>query len=205
MVQQLSHLRESSSQTAGPYVHIGCTPNVAGIKQMYGGRDLGADMAGERTKGRRISVVGRVLDGIGAPVRDALVEIWQADHAGLFNSPFETRGDADPEFPGWGRQAADWETGGFEFKTIRPGRVPYLDGRLQAPHLQIWVAARGINLGLHTRMYFSDEADANSEDPVLNMIAHKSRIPTLMGTVEGDACSFDIRLQGDRETVFFDV
>lgn len=196
--------KESASQTAGPYVHIGCTPNFIGNSGVYG-EDLGACMVNDRTKGERITVTGRVMDGAGTPLRDALVEIWQADAQGLYNSPAETRGVADAQFAGWGRQPADAETGAFAFDTVKPGRVPFVDGRPQAPHIGLWIVARGINLGLHTRMYFGDEAAANAEDPVLGRIEHKVRVPTLIAPRDGDTYRFDIHLQGERETVFFDI
>ena len=205
MVQRLNYLDESASQTAGPYVHIGCAPNSCGLTGMYGGRDLGSTMTDEHTNGERLTVLGRIFDGTGTPLRDALVEIWQADHSGLFNSPNETRGDADTHFTCWGRQAVDTDTGEFKFETIRPGQVPYLDGRMQAPHIHFWIAARGINLGLHTRMYFSDEPEANKSDPVLSRIEHKSRIATLMAEVEDGTCRFNVHLQGSLETIFFDI
>jgi protocatechuate 3,4-dioxygenase alpha subunit len=197
-------LKESASQTAGPYVHIGCTPNFIGNAGVYE-TDLGITMVNDKTKGERITITGRVIDGSGTPLRDAMIEIWQADAEGLYNSPSETRGQADPEFTGWGRQPADAETGLFTFQTIKPGRVPFNDGRLMAPHILFWIVARGINLGLHTRMYFGDEEAANSEDPVLARIEHKVRVPTLIADRAGDGYTFDIHLQGERETVFFDV
>ena len=196
--------KESASQTAGPYVHIGCTPNFIDNSGVYG-EDLGARMVNDRTKGERITVTGRVMDGAGTPLRDALVEIWQADAQGLYNSPSEMRGVADAQFAGWGRQPADAETGAFSFDTVKPGRVPFVDGRPQAPHIGLWIVARGINLGLHTRMYFGDEAAANAEDPVLGRIEHKVRVPTLIAPRDGDTYRFDIHLQGERETVFFDI
>ncbi|MGD9480411.1 protocatechuate 3,4-dioxygenase subunit alpha [Shinella sp. G-2] len=204
MVQPLGYLKESPSQTAGPYVHIGLTPNHAGIAGVYDG-DLGATMVNEKTLGRRITITGRVLDGTGTPLKDALVEIWQADAAGLYNSPSELRGSADPNFPGWGRSATHGETGEYRFETIKPGRVPFRNGRPMAPHICFWIVARGINLGLNTRMYFSDEAAANAEDPVLARIEHRVRVPTLIAPVDGDAYRFDIHLQGEKETVFFDI
>ncbi len=196
--------KETASQTAGPYVHIGCTPNVIGNTGVWDA-DLGASMVNERTQGERIAIEGQVIDGSGTVLRDAMLEIWQADAAGLFNSRSETRGVADPEFTGWGRRAVDFDTGTFRFETIKPGRVPWIDGRLQAPHVMVWIVARGFNLGLHTRMYFSDEDAANAEDPVLARIEHKVRVPTLIGKRDGDTVRFDIRLQGDNETVFFDI
>lgn len=204
MSQPLDRLKETASQTAGPYVHIGLTPNHAGITGVYA-KDLGAVMVNDKTRGQRIGVRGKVIDGGGAPVRDALVEIWQADADGLYNSPAELRGTADPNFSGWGRCATDAETGMFAFETVKPGRVPFKDGRLMAPHITFWIVARGINIGLHTRMYFGDEAAANSEDPLLARIEHRHRAETLIAPRDHDTYSFDIHLQGDRETVFLDI
>ena len=146
-----------------------------------------------------------MIDGAGAPLRDAMVEIWQADADGLYNSPAEMRGTADPNFSCWGRCPVSADLGEFVFQTIKPGRVPYKDGRPMAPHITFWIVARGINLGLHTRMYFADEADANAQDPMLSRIEHKVRVETLMATREGSAYVFDIHLQGERETIFFDI
>jgi len=204
MVQSLNRLKESPSQTAGPYVHIGLTPNFAEITGVYP-EDLGTRMVNDKTKGERITIVGRVIDGAETPLRDALLEIWQADADGLYNSPSEVRGSADPNFTGWGRCPTDMDTGEFRFETIKPGRVPARDGRLMAPHITFWVVARGINLGLNTRMYFADEEKANAEDPVLARIEHKIRIPTLFAKREGSTYRFDIRLQGEKETIFFDI
>ncbi len=202
MSQTLNRLKESPSQTAGPYVHIGLTPNFCGISGVYP-QDLGASMVNDRTRGERIRLRMRVIDGANTPLKDALIEIWQADADGLYNSPSETRGAADPNFAGWGRKPADMDSGECVFETVKPGRVPFRDGRPQAPHITVWVVARGINIGLHTRMYFADEA--NAEDPILQRLEHKNRIPTLLATRDGDAYVFDIRLQGDDETVFFDI
>ncbi|CCF21468.1 Protocatechuate 3,4-dioxygenase alpha chain [Pseudorhizobium banfieldiae] len=205
MVQPLGYLKESPSQTAGPYVHIGCTPNFTGVHGIFD-KDLGSEsMVNEQTRGERITIRGRVIDGSGTPLRDALVEIWQADADGFYNSPSETRGEADPNFFGWARCPGDMDTGEFVFETIKPGRVPFRDGRMMAPHVNFWIVARGINIGLNTRMYFSDEEEANAEDPILARIEHKVRVPTLIGKRDGDTVTFDIHLQGDKETIFFDV
>src|SRR6185436_5965291 len=102
----------------------------------------------------RNTVTGRIFDGAGALVRDALIEIWQADSSGLYNSPSELRGAADPNFTGWGRRPTDMETVEFVFETVKPGQVPFKDGRLMAPHISMWIVARGINIGLQTRVYF---------------------------------------------------
>lgn len=205
MVQSLGYLKESPSQTAGPYVHIGCTPNFTGIHGIFE-QDLGSGpLTNDKTKGERITIRGHVIDGGGMVLKDALVEIWQADADGLYSSPSETRGKSDPNFFGWGRCPGDMATGEFLFETIKPGRVPYPDGRLMAPHITFWIVARGINIGLQTRMYFGDEEQANAEDPVLARIEHKTRVPTLIARRDGDAYTFDIVLQGDNETVFFDI
>jgi len=209
MVQRLDRLKETPSQTAGPYIHIGATPNHSGI-EMYGNAgDLGRVMIAPGARGERIAITGRIYDGAGAPLRDALVEIWQADSAGLYNSPSERRGKADPAFAGWGRQPTDGETGLYRFETIKPGRAPFVDGRPMAPHVTFWIVARGINLGLHTRMYFSDEAAANAECPVLARVEHRDRIATLIAARAEErgapVYTFDIRLQGEGETIFFDI
>ncbi|MBZ3695788.1 protocatechuate 3,4-dioxygenase subunit alpha [Phyllobacterium calauticae] len=204
MVQSLGFLKETPSQTAGPYVHIGCTPNFSGITGVYA-TDLGIAMVNDKTLGERITLRGRIFDGTGTPLRDALVEIWQADAAGLYNSPSEMRGTADVNFTGWGRCPTDMETGDYVFETIRPGRVPYKDGRLMAPHVTLWIVARGINIGLQTRLYFADEEAANAEDPVLQRIEHRNRVPTLLARKDGSTFHFDIHLQGEKETVFFDI
>jgi protocatechuate 3,4-dioxygenase, alpha subunit len=208
MTQRLAHLKETPSQTAGPYIHIGATPNHAEIVGVYP-IDLGKSIVGPGAKGERVTIVGRVLDGAGQPLKDALVEIWQADAAGLYNSPQEKRGEADPHFAGFGRQPTDGETGEFRFETIKPGSVPFVDRRPMAPHVTFWIIARGINLGLHTRMYFPDEAAANAKCPVLARLEPQSRIKTLIAERDeerGDAIyRFDIRLQGEDETVFFDI
>lgn len=205
MVQPLGYLKESASQTAGPYVHIGCTPNFTGIHGVYD-QDLGSgSMVTDETRGERITIRGHVFDGAGTPLKDALVEIWQADADGFYNSPSETRGTADPNFFGWARCPGDMDTGEFVFETIKPGRVPFRDGRPMAPHVNFWIVARGINLGLNTRMYFSDEEQANGEDPILMRIEHRVRVPTLIGRREGNTVTFDIHLQGDKETIFFDI
>jgi protocatechuate 3,4-dioxygenase alpha subunit len=198
-------LNESPSQTAGPYLHIGCTPIFSGIDGIYA-EDPGSRMVNDATLGERISINGCVYDGNAAPLTDALIEIWQADAAGCYASPEQSRGLTDPDFSGWGRSPTDMETGDFVFETIKPGIVPYPDGRPQAPHITFWIVARGINTGLHTRMYFDDEAAANAVDPILSSIEHRQRVKTLIANRESEAVfRFDIHLQGDHETVFFDM
>ncbi|MDR6817831.1 protocatechuate 3,4-dioxygenase alpha subunit [Neorhizobium sp. 2083] len=205
MVQPLTYFKESASQTAGPYVHIGCTPNFSGITGVYD-TDLGSGpMVNDQTRGERITIRGFIYDGAMTPLKDAMIEIWQADADGYYNSPSETRGKADPNFFGWARQPGDMATGEFAFETIKPGKVPFRDGRLMAPHVTFWVVARGINLGLNTRMYFSDEEEANAADPILSRIEHRVRVPTLIGKREGNTVTFNIYLQGENETIFFDI
>ena len=208
MVQRLDHLKETPSQTAGPYVHIGTNPNWVEITGVWDD-DLGLVLMTPEAKGERVLIKGRVIDGAGNPLTDALVEIWQADAEGLYNAPGETRGRADPHVVGWGRQPTDKDTGVFRFETIKPGRVPYPDGRLMAPHITVWIISRGINIGLHTRMYFGDEEAANANDPVLARIEHRARVKTLIARRSEENAMpcyiFDIHLQGDNETVFFDI
>lgn len=203
-MQQLGYLKETPSQTAGPYVHIGLTPNFCDISGVYD-TDLGTEMVNGKTLGERITITGHIFDGGGALVRDAVIEIWQADSAGLYNSPSEMRGAADPNFTGWGRCPTRAEDGVYSFETVKPGRVPFKDGRKMAPHITFWIVARGINIGLHTRMYFPEETEANATDPLLSRIEHRERVATMVATREGATCHFDIHLQGSKETVFLDI
>jgi len=203
-MQELGYLKETPSQTAGPYVHIGLTPNFCDITGVYD-TDLGTQMVNDKTLGERITVSGRIFDGSGALVRDAVIEIWQADSAGLYNSPSEMRGTADPNFTGWGRCPTRAEDGLYSFETIKPGKVPFKDGRKMAPHITFWIVARGINIGLHTRMYFPEEQEANAGDPILSRIEHRERVATLIATRDDAKLSFDIYLQGPKETVFLDI
>lgn len=206
----LGHLPETPSQTAGPYVHIGLIPHQAGFDIFE--TSLGTSLLGPETRGERIRVEGRILDGTGAPVRDALVEVWQANAAGRYAHPADRQeGKApDPAFRGWGRTGTDFQSGIWAFETIKPGPVEGRRGhRPMAPHLTLWIVARGINLGLSTRMYFGDEEAANAADPVLNIIEQPERRQTLIARREirdgRPVYLFDIRLQGERETVFFDI
>ncbi len=198
-------LRETPSQTAGPYVHIGLAPGAAGF-DIYD-QELGWDIAGPDAKGMRIRVEGRVMDGTGSPVKDVLLEVWQANADGQYAHP--EGGAVEDGFRGWGRVITDFETGAWGFDTIKPGSVAGRNGTVQAPHLNLWIVARGINLGLHTRMYFSDEAAANAADPVINLIEWESRRQTLIAKcAEEDGqviYRFDIHLQGPDETIFFDI
>lgn len=209
MVQPLPYLFESSSQTAGPYVHIGLAPAAAGLPVRT--QEKPNVMVAGATEGERIRIEGRIFDGAGAPLRDGLIELWQANAHGRYNHPADTQDKPlDAGFRGFGRAITDLESGLFWFETIKPGRVPGRHGHnTMAPHVSLWIVARGINLGLNTRLYFDDEAAANAEDPVLRLIEPPERRQTLIAVREqrgGEVVyRFDIHLQGEQETVFFDV
>ncbi|MEM9969105.1 MAG: protocatechuate 3,4-dioxygenase subunit alpha [Pseudomonadota bacterium] len=190
---------ETASQTAGPYVHIGCVPNAAGVDGVYHA-DLGQRMITGDAQGARITLSGCIYDGEGAPLCDALVEAWQADAAGRY--PHQA--GADPHFTGFGRCACDPVGGVFSFDTLRPGPVPWPGGGTQAPHITLWITARGINLALHTRVYFAD-APENKIDPVLKQIGEARRQTLIAQRIGLGRYGFDVHLQGPRETVFFDV
>lgn len=206
MPQELNYLKETASQTAGPYVHIGLAPGAAGF-DIYK-QELGWDIAGPNAKGERIRVEGQVIDGMGAPIKDVLLEVWQANADGHYAHP-EGGGPVEDGFRGWGRVITDFETGEWGFDTVKPGLTAGRNVGIQAPHLNLWIVARGINIGLNTRMYFADETDANVKDPVLNLIEWENRRGTLLAQrSERDGkpvYRFDIRLQGPNETVFFEV
>jgi len=210
MFGTLDYLPETPSQTAGPYVHIGLIPQQAGFAIFE--NSLGSVIAGRNTPGARIHIEGSVLDGLGAPCRDVLVELWQANAAGRYNHPTDRQMDKplDHEFRGWGRTGTAFDTGLYRFDTIKPGPVVGRRGyKPMAPHVNIWLVARGINIGLATRMYFADETALNEQDPVLRMIEPAVRRQTLLARREqrdGEVVYvFDIHLQGEHETVFFDV
>ena len=209
---QLGVRRETASQTAGPYVHIGLAPQQAGFAIFE--NNFGNVLVSPQTRGERIRIEGRVFDGIGTVLKDVLIEIWQANAEGRYAHPADRQaGKAlDPHFRGWGRACTDFETGHYFFDTIKPGAVEGRNGRTMAPHISAWIVARGINLGLNTRIYFSDEDAANAKDPVINLIEWESRRKTLVAERtdrRSDAGAavyrFDIRLQGEDETVFFDI
>lgn len=201
--------RETASQTAGPYVHIGLAPEAAGFDIFE--KNFGNVLTNAETRGERIRIEGRVFDGIGTVLKDVLIELWQANAEGRYAHPADRQpGKAlDPNFRGWGRACTDFETGVYSFETVKPGPVEGRNGRYMAPHVNLWIVARGINIGLNTRMYFGDEAEANSRDAVLGLIEWEERRSTLVATRDSQAAQivyrFDLRLQGESETVFFDV
>ena len=174
------------SQTLGPYFSIG-------MDWPEGNR-----LAAGETAGERIVISGRIIDGDGRGVPEAIVEIWQAAADGVYHC-----GDDGGGFTGYGRCGADGD-GCFVFETIKPGRVPGSRETRQAPHVNVTVLARGLLRHLYTRLYFEDETAANAEDEILRLVPDDRR-PTLVAMRDGDAYVFNIKLQGEGETIFFDV
>ncbi len=185
------------SQTVGPFLAIGLPwPD-------------GPCVVPPGTPGA-IAITGQVFDGNGTPVPDALVETWQADPDSRFDHPDDPRGAAAPAaagFRGFGRSATDPD-GNYQISTLRPGALPCPDGRIEAPHLDVSVFARGLLDRVVTRIYFPAD-QANAADPVLAAIENPARRATLIAVANPDRPEsefrFDIWLQGERETVFFDV
>lgn len=195
-------LKETPSQTAGPYVHIGLALAAAGIEPRE--HEIWNEMAKPEAPGEHILLLGNVYDGNGHLVRDSFLELWQADDQGHYHIDF----DQDKPFNSFGRTATTFDAGEWTVQTIKPGVVNNAAGVSMAPHINISLFARGVNIHLHTRLYFSDEAEANAKDPVLNLIEQPARRETLVATrceVDGKpAYRFDMRIQGEGETVFFD-
>jgi protocatechuate 3,4-dioxygenase alpha subunit len=191
-------LPETPSQTAGPYWSM----RLAGSGENV--------LATTETLGTRVRIEGRVLDGDGKHIEDALLELWQANAAGRYRHPVDDRDEIplDPAFTGFGRAASDFETGEYWFETIKPGRVPAPDSGLQAPHLNVIVEGRGMLNPSFTRIYFADEVEANAADPVLAGVPAGRRHTLIAESIEGEPTPtyrFDVRFQGRDETVFFDV
>jgi protocatechuate 3,4-dioxygenase, alpha subunit len=195
------------SQTVGPFLSLGL-PWADGPY-----------VVPEATPGA-IVITGTVLDGAGQPLPDAVVETWQADPDSRFDHPDDPRGPVVPEVPelpevpvvpratafrGFGRSLTDAD-GSYRIVTLRPGPLPAPGGGTEAPHIDVSVFARGLLDRVVTRIYLPDEAEANAADPVLASIGDPARRRTLIANQDGPAAfRFDIRLQGERETVFFDV
>ena len=193
----MSEFGITASQTVGPFLKIGL--DVDG--QEY--------VVSEKTEGA-LKIQGHVYDGDGQPVPDAMIEIWQANINGKYDHP-EDNTDAGlvKNFYGFGRSCTD-KDGYYFFVTVKPGRVAGRGNTLQAPHMAVNVFARGMLKQQVTRIYFSDETEANSEDPILNSIEDEGVRITLFAKKCCDEdmrsiYSFDIHLQGERETAFFDV
>jgi protocatechuate 3,4-dioxygenase alpha subunit len=208
MTMAVPPLFVSASQTAAPYLHIGMAPASAGLAARE--REPRNVLAADGAHGERIRIEGYILDGEGCPVWDALIEIWQANAHGRYYHPRDDQErPLDPRFTGFGRAVADFETGLWWFETVKPSVVTGRHGRPMAPHVNAIVFARGINMVLHTRIHFGDEAEANAADPVLDLIELAPRRETLVAArQERDGRAvyrLDIHLQGERETVFFDV
>jgi len=182
-------MKQSASQTVGPYFRIGL---------IYG--EPQNDLVNEQTTGERITLTGVVYDGDGEPIPDALIEIWQPDANGIFNHPSDPlQEQADPYFRGFGR-AETRDAGKYEFKTIKPGGR---DGK--PPYINVHIFSRGMLIHAMTRIYFSDDP-ANVDDPVLNSIETEMRhalIATLEKADDSPVYRFDIHMQGENETVFF--
>jgi protocatechuate 3,4-dioxygenase alpha subunit len=190
------------SQTVGPFFKYGLTPHgTYDWNDAFTNNLITPDASGER-----IRIEGKVFDGDGAPVRDAMLEIWQADAQGRFADPKDRRALPNAAFRGFGRCGTD-DDGAWAFDTIKPGQVPDPDGKPQAPHILLAIFARGMLLHLYTRIYFEGEP-ANAADPVLALVPADRRATLIAARSSangGAVYRFDIRLQGDGETVFFDV
>lgn len=186
-------LQATTSQTVGPFFSIGLTR-------------LNRDhLAPPDVSGERVSIEGRVLDGDGKPVPDAILEIWQANAHGKYAHPDDQQDKlVEPEFSGFGRIPTDAD-GSFRFTTIKPGQVPGPQGKLQAPHLVISVFSRGLLRRLVTRIYFPGEP-ANADDFALGLIPPERRATLIANRVAGreGALAWNVHLQGPEETVFFD-
>ena len=190
------------SQTVGPFFAYGLTSNGKyDWNDAFTNNLVTSDVSGERLR-----VEGRVLDGDGQPVPDAMLEIWQADAQGRFADPQDKRALPNSAFRGFGRCGTD-ANGCYAFDTIRPGAVPDPDGKPQAPHLSLVIFARGMLLQLYSRIYFDGEA-ANATDPILALVPTERRATLIASRKPGGGnpvYGLDIHLQGDNETVFFDV
>ena len=194
MSREPQKLRCLPSQTVGPFFHFALTTN----------KDLGR-LWSKDTKGERIRLRFRLLDGDGAPVPDGMIEIWQADASGKYPHPADTRKQkGDPAFRGFGRLATDAE-GACTFETIRPGSVAGEQGGSQAPHINVSIFARGLLGHVCTRVYFEGDP-ALDGDPILALVPPERR-QTLLAkrNATSGEWTFDINLQGAQETVFFDV
>jgi len=192
----MSH--QTPSQTLGPFFAFG----LAARQYDYPGAQIfDGDLVGDPIPGARIRIIGRVFDGGGQPIPDALVEIWQADAAGRYVQP----GGSNLGFRGFGRLGTGVDPENrFLFRTVKPGAIDVV----QAPHVNVILSMRGLLSHVYTRIYFGDEVEANARDRVLASVPPERR-HTLIAPHESEADEtiyrFDIRMQGENETVFFDV
>lgn len=188
------------SQTVGPFFHYMLTPHAYATRPVFTN-----DLTEHGATGQRIVIEGRVLDGDGTPVPDAMLEIWQADSEGRYAHPDDRRAPASNAFRGFGRQDTD-KAGRFRFVTIKPGRAPGPNGAQQAPHIAVNVFARGMLRHLVTRIYFEGDP-ANGEDQILALVPSDRRNTLIAVRDANDPAlyHFDVRLQGDNETAFFEV
>ena len=183
-------LRETASQTAGPYVHIGCLPESQGINGVYP-NDLKSNQKA-LSSAETVMISGKVFDGEGSVCKDILLEFWHPDEDGDNLKGF------------WSRIGVDPENGRYELQTELPSSLEDDQGNPLAPFIYVWIVARGINIGLLTRIYFSQLGSINESDPHLKLVP-EGRVETLMARQEEDGFRFDIHLQGEHETVFFDT
>jgi protocatechuate 3,4-dioxygenase, alpha subunit len=186
-------LRASTWQTVGPFFSIG-------LEHLFAN-----DIAEEGIAGDRVSISGRVVDGAGLPIPDAVLEIWQANAQGKYAHPDDTQNKPIQQgFRGFARIPTDDE-GRFQFSTIKPGCVPGPQAIPQAPHLVVSLLMRGLLRGLVTRAYFPGEPSL-ATDPILQLVDPARRDTLLLQPAPGrpDIFTWEIRMQGDRETVFFD-
>lgn len=196
-----SSYKQTPSQTVGPYFAYGLTATQYGYPF---NQVASSQLADTETEGARIRLEGIVYDGAGEPINDAMIEIWQADSEGRFAHPEDPR-RPNSRFHGFGRCGTGTDPENkFWFDTVKPGAAE--DG--EAPHLNLIVLARGMLVHAYTRVYFSDEAEANAADPVLASVPEERRATLIAQRKEtpgGVIYRFDIHMQGDNETVFFDV
>jgi len=192
--------KQTPSQTVGPFFRIGLYSDNDVYSRVFTGQIATADVAGER-----IHIEGTLYDGAGDPIPDCMLEVWQADGEGRYRT---REGKWNDGFAGFGRVGTD-DVGQYAIDTIMPGRVPGPNGALQAPHIVVVIYMRGMLLHAFTRIYFEDHAAANAEDPIMALVPEDRR-PTLIarrrpGKGPIAVYHFDIQMQGDDETVFFDV
>ena len=198
-------LKQTPSQTAGPYLHIGFLPEEVGINSSLS-RELNNLILSEKTEGTRIEISGKIYDGNNEVLKDALVEIWQVDSNGNYQSRLTKKNKYDKNFSNWGRTSCDFNTGLWKFNTIKPGIVQLNKSEILAPHIWLWIVARGINLGLYTCMYFSDENTLNKLDRNLKKLNNNNNLQSLFAVyTEKYKYEFNIHLQGAKETIFFNV